>query len=235
MKVHCTPELFNRFPTASFHGVVFEQLQLLDEETAQRWKDQALLHVRESNIQPESLVDVLEIKEWRNAFQTFGLKPSKYHSSIEQLYRRALKGNIIQTQLSLVNLYCYVSVIHRTPMGGYDLQKTSEDIAIRTALAGEEFVAIGEKQAIKSQEGIVVYSDQEGIICWGWNHHDSARTCLNTDTQRAIFFADSATENTRPGAEKAIDTLSEILSNSGCVKVKAFVIDRHNYEVSLSI
>jgi lysyl-tRNA synthetase class 2 len=235
MRVHCAPELFEKFPDASIHGVVFERLDLFDEEIANSWKDRAAQSVRESNIQPEGLVETPAIKEWRNAFQAFGLKPSKYRSSIEQLYRRALKGDIIETHLPLVNLYCYVSIFHRVPMGAYDLQKTQGDISVRAAEAGEEFTAIGEKQAIKSEAGIVVYADDAGVICWGWNHRDSARTCLGPDTQRAIFFADSATEGSRLRATESINTLSESLSSSGCVKLDSFVLDRHNGEVGLSI
>jgi DNA/RNA-binding domain of Phe-tRNA-synthetase-like protein len=234
VKVHCAQELFEKFPAASIHGVVVGQLDLVSEKTAQAWKVKAQQSVADSGIRAEQLVEVPEIREWRNAFQAFGLKPSKYRSSIEQLYRRALKGDIIETRLPLVNLYCYFSLIHRTPMGAYDLQKTSGNIAIRPALAGEEFQAIGEKQAIRSDGEVIVYADQNGIICWGWNHRDCARTCLSADTRRAIFFADSVTESTRAKAEEAIRVLSEVLSSSSCTKIDSFTLDKDNSEAWLS-
>lgn len=235
MRVHCALELFERFPTASIHGVVFDRLDLFDEELAKSWKDRAAQSVRESNIHTEVLVETPAIKEWRNAFQAFGLKPSKYRSSIEQLYRRALKGDIIETSLPLVNLYCYVSILHRAPMGAYDLQRTQGDISVRPARAGEEFTAIGETQPIKSEAGVVVYADDAGVICWGWNHRDCVRTCLGPDTRRAIFFADSAAEASRLQAAESINTLSEVLSSSGCVKLDSFALGQHNSETSLSI
>lgn len=235
MKVHCEQELFEKFPGASIHGVVFDRLDLLESGTDQLWKGRALESVRESGISPELLVEVPEIKIWRSAFQSFGLKPSKYRSSIEQLYRRALKGDLIETRLPLVNLYCYVSILHRAPMGAYDLEKTRGDICIRPAKGGEEFMAIGEKQAIHSEAGVVVYADSEGIICWGWNHRDSARTCLGLDTRRAIFFADSSDAFTRGAAMEAINTLTNALASSGCVKLAAFALDRERFETELPI
>src|SRR5258708_1991552 len=131
MIVRCHQELFEKFPTASIHGVVFDGLGDFNAETADRWKYEALRCVHDSGIKLESLVESAVIKEWRNAFQAFGVKPSKYRSSIEQLYRRALKGEIIHTKYPLVNLYCYVSIIQMVPMGGYDIQKTQGDIAVR--------------------------------------------------------------------------------------------------------
>lgn len=233
MKVQCDQELFNKFPSASVHGVAFERLELLSEEAVRSWKSRALQSVQESNLRSEFLVEVPQIAEWRNAFQAFGLKPSKYRSSVEQLIRRALKGEIIQTPLRLVNLYCYLSIIHRAPMGGYDFGKIQGDIAVRLSEAGEEFAGIGDQQSIRSAEGVVVYADGAGIICWGWNHRDSLRTCLNADTRRAIFFADSVTEQTKPAAEAAINSLSEVLLASGCVENGSFVLTMEHSEAEV--
>jgi DNA/RNA-binding domain of Phe-tRNA-synthetase-like protein len=235
MRVRCEEELFEKFPRASIHGVVFDRLDMLEGGADRVWKGRTLESVRESGISPELLVEVPEIKAWRNAFQSFGLKPSKYRSSIEQLYRRALKGDLIETRLPLVNLYCYVSILHRAPMGAYDLEKTRGDICVRPARGGEEFMAIGEKQVAQCEAGVIVYADAEGIICWGWNHRDSARTCLGLDTRRAIFFADSSDTVTRRAAEEAINTLTAALVSSGCVKLPSFALDRERCETELPI
>jgi lysyl-tRNA synthetase class 2 len=235
MRVRCEQELFEKFPGASIHGVVFDHLDMLKRGADRVWKGRALESVRESGISPEFLAEVPEIKAWRSAFQSFGLKPSKYRSSIEQLYRRALKGDLIETRLPLVNLYCYVSILHRAPMGAYDLEKTRGNICVRPARGGEEFMAIGEKQAAQCEAGVIVYADTEGIICWGWNHRDSARTCLGLDTHRAIFFADSSDTVTRRAAEEAINTLTAALVSYGCVKLTSFALDHGRCETELLI
>src|SRR4051794_1313876 len=131
MIVSCHQELFEKFPTASVHAAVFDLVNKFDAKEGDRWKEMALKTVRASGITLEQIVEAPAIKEWRNAFQTFGVKPSKFRSSIEQLYRRALKGDIIQTSLPLVNLYCYVSLIQMVPMGGYDYKTIEGDVTIR--------------------------------------------------------------------------------------------------------
>src|ERR1700752_1123834 len=118
MIVRCDQELFELFPEASVHGIVFDGVAEFDQAAA--WKQKAIESVASSGFTPETVLESPAVKEWRNAFQRFGVKPSKFRSSIEQLYRRALKQEIIETSLPLVNLYCYVSLIEMVPMGAYD-------------------------------------------------------------------------------------------------------------------
>jgi DNA/RNA-binding domain of Phe-tRNA-synthetase-like protein len=233
MKISCAPQLFDTFPTAAIHGVVFDHVSLFDEQAAGAWAQRAQASVQEHQLPPELIPEAAAIKEWRNAFQQFGLKPSKYRSSIEQLYRRALKGDLIKTPLPLVNLYCYVSLIQMVPMGGYDLRKTEGDIVVRRATPGEEFIPIGESHALNSKTGVVVYADDAGIICWAWNYRDSARTSLSAETQRAIFFADSASQASGARTAQAISLLSEALSSAGCSQLASFALDRQQSEVHI--
>jgi len=235
MNIYCSQEIFEKFPEASIHGVVFDRLDLVTDEIAAEWRLRASQSVSESGITTETLVESPAVKEWRRAFQTFGLKPSKYRSSIEQLFRRALKGEIIQTPLPLVNLYCYVSIINQTPMGGDDLRLVKGDIAIRAAVHSEEFTVIGDSLPIKSEAGVVVYADEAGIICWGWNHRDCARTALNDQTTKAVFFADSAVQESHSRAAEAIRGLSEILSTVGCLEVGSFALNSRNRSYSVDV
>jgi DNA/RNA-binding domain of Phe-tRNA-synthetase-like protein len=230
MIVRCSPEFFDMFPEASIHGAIFDQVNFFSGEVAEIWKNQAQQSVRDSGTGPDPLIELSPIKEWREAFQIFGLKPSKYRSSIEQLFRRALKGDIIQTGLPLVNLYCYISLIQMVPMGGYDLRSVRGDISVRMATAGEEFTAIGARLPIKCDPGVVVYSDEAGIICWGWNHRDSARTCLDADSRTAIFFADSAFAESRYRAAGAIDLLTQALLSAGATRRGSFELNRQASE-----
>jgi DNA/RNA-binding domain of Phe-tRNA-synthetase-like protein len=235
MIVRCHREVFEKFPTASIHAVVFNHVTNVDEDISRRWKVDASESVSNGSITLEGLSEFPEFKEWRNAFQRFGVKPSKYRSAVEQLYRRALKGEIIETKLPVVNLYCYVSLIHVSPMGAYDLEKIQGDIAVRLSRDGEEFLGIGEQQPLISDPGVVVYADDAGIICWAWNHRDAARTSLTQQSDKVIFFADSATSDSRVRAAAAIDQLSEILTSAGANKVGAFVLDEINNEATIEL
>jgi len=224
MQTTVNQEIFEKFPEARFHAVVFEDVNLVNENIAADWKQKAVRAVEAEGIKPELLVEHFAIKEWRDAYHKFGLKPSKYRSSIEQLYKRALKSDYLQTRFPLVNLYCYTSIVNLIPMGGYDVELLKGNVEIRLTEEGEKFQAIGERESIVSPANIVSYADGGGIICWAWNHRDSVRTCLNENTRKAIFFSDSATNRTNEMASKAIRDLSHTLSNAGCKKLDAFVL-----------
>lgn len=224
MIVRCNQELFELFPEASVHGVVFEGVADFDPAVATLWKQKAIASLSASDITSESILESPAVKEWRNAFHRFGVKPSKYRSAIEALLRRALKQEIIETDLPLVNLYCYVSLIEMVPMGAYDLETVQGDIVIRLSKANEAFVGIGDASPLLANAGMVVYSDDGGIICWAWNHRDAARTALTRKTNKAIFFADSASHESESRADSAITLLADALSATGAIQVRRFML-----------
>jgi DNA/RNA-binding domain of Phe-tRNA-synthetase-like protein len=228
MIVGCNQEVFDMFPEASVHGIVFEGVGDFDPAVVAPWKQKAIESVASSGFTIDSILDAPVVKEWRNAFQRFGVKPSKFRSAIEQLYRRALRDEIIETSLPLVNLYCYVSLIEMVPMGAYDLEKVEGDIAIRLSKENEPFLGIGDTTPMMSTPGAVVYSDHSGIICWAWNHRDAARVSLTAETDRAIFFADCAGHESESRARSAMGLLAEALSATGAVELTRFALNRDN-------
>ena len=226
MIVRCDQELFVLFPEASVHGVVFEGVADFDPAVATLWKQKAIENLSAADITSETILESAAVREWRNAFQRFGVKPSKYRSAIEALLRRALKQEIIETDLPLVNLYCYVSLIEMVPMGAYDLETVEGDIVIRLSKANETFVGIGDDNPLISKPGMVVYSDHGGIICWAWNHRDAARTALSQKTNKAIFFADCASQESASRAHSAISLLADALSATGAIEVRRFMLNQ---------
>ena len=235
MIVRCHEELFEIFPTASVHGIVFEGVAEIDPAIATPWKARAIDAVRSSGITSESILASSPVSEWRTAFQKFGVKASKYRSSVEQLLRRALKNEILQTPLTLVNLYCYVSLIQLVPMGAYDLHNVDGDIAVRFSNSGEHFLGIGETDPISCDPGVVVYSDNGGVICWAWNHRDAARTSLTLQTNKVIFFADSASSDSESRAETAMSLMREALTPTAAIETGSFVLNRRNQTATINL
>ena len=226
MIVRCDQEVFEMFPEASVNGIVFEGVADFDPATVAPWKQRAIESVASSGFTSDTVLDAPVVKEWRNAFQRFGVKPSKYRSSIEQLYRRALKQEIIETSLPLVNLYCYVSLIEMVPMGACDVEKLDGDIVIRLSKENETFIGIGDTTPLIAHPGVVVYSDDGGIICWAWNHRDAARVALSPKTNKAIFFSDSASQESESRAANAIALLADAIS--GGQELNRFMLNRAN-------
>src|SRR3954471_9605933 len=83
-----------------------------------------------------------EVAPWRAAYQRFGVKPSKYRSSIENLLRSAVAGRLRSIN-PLVDLYNVISLRHRLPCGGEDLDAIAGDIRLTRAAGDENFVPLG--------------------------------------------------------------------------------------------
>ena len=111
-------------------------------------------------------------------------------------------------------------------MGAYDLEKVEGDIVIRLSKANETFLGIGDANPLISHPGVVVYSDNGGIICWAWNHRDAARTSLSRNTNKAIFFADSALPESESRADSAITLLADAVKATGGIQVTRFVLNQ---------
>jgi DNA/RNA-binding domain of Phe-tRNA-synthetase-like protein len=233
MQIKLDGDFTNLFPEASIQVLVIHDLDHIAVANIERWKAMAINCASTDLIAPQRLSEEPEFQEWRSAYSKFGLKPSKFRSSVEQIWKRALQGHLIQTSVKAVDLYCYISLISRVPMGGYDLDLVQGDLKVRLAKDGEIFRGIGESSSSVVPQGIVVYSDVSNIVCFGWNHRDSLHTCLGQNTQRAIFFADSAIDSSRGRARTALDLLSEALLEAGCQVSFRGELDRQNPSLSI--
>ncbi len=222
MQVKLEDNFLQRFPEASVHALVYEDVDRVTPTIAEQWRARAQAHVRAMDISPDRLIEREEIQEWRNAYSKFGLKPSKHRSSIEQLWKRAAQGNVIQTPVPLVNTYCYVSILTGAPMGGYDLDHVRGDLCLRLASGEEQFTGIGEKEGV------------HGLIK-RLPHRDAACSALRPETRHAIFFADSSLASSRDRAASAIALLREALDEAGARFLVSEKLTVENGEANFSI
>jgi DNA/RNA-binding domain of Phe-tRNA-synthetase-like protein len=235
MRIKLDSDFIARFPEATIHALVYDGVDRITAAIADRWRARAQAHMRALEIQPDRIIERDEIQEWRKAYSQFGLKPSKYRSSIEQLWRRAIQGKLIETGIPTVDTYCYSSIIAGSPMGAYDLNQVHGNLCIRLAQEGEEFIGIGEQQAVSVPAGVVVYADDAGVLCYGWNHRDAASSALRSETHRAIFFADSAHASSKARAANAISLLEEALEESCANFIVKETLTAEKPEVNISI
>src|ERR1700686_5104414 len=105
MQIKLDNAFLNLFPEANIQVLIVEDLEHITKECVEPWKNRAQEHVQASKIDSEHLSQEPEFREWREAYSKFGLKPSKLRSSVEQLWKRALKGEMVETSNLLVNLY----------------------------------------------------------------------------------------------------------------------------------
>jgi DNA/RNA-binding domain of Phe-tRNA-synthetase-like protein len=149
------------------------------------------------------------IAPWRQAYQSFGVKPSKYRSSIESLLRSA-RAQRIRSVNPLVDLYNTVSLTHLLPCGGEDLAAVHGDIRLELASGGEHFVPLGAQDAEPPQPGEVIYRDDAGVICRCWNWREADRTKLTPATTDAFLCIEALPPSGETQLRAACAALAEL-------------------------
>jgi DNA/RNA-binding domain of Phe-tRNA-synthetase-like protein len=184
-------DITNAFPDYRVAFVVAEGLTIAPERPAAL--DQ-LIAEREAAARAKwagmELSQIPGIAAWRAAYKGFGIKQTRYRSSVERLLKNVLAGRSLARVNAFVDLYNAVSLAHVLPLGADDLDRVTPPLCFRTARAGDSFVDMadaedgGEPEAPKPGE--VVYADAAHILCRRWNWRQDARSIIRPETHRAV-------------------------------------------------
>lgn len=204
----------------------------ISEEVLNMLRDQE--NLVEEKFQDVDVNSFPSIAVWREAYRTFGAKPKKYPSSIENLIKRNLSGNRLPHINKLVDIYNFISLKYLLPVGGEDLSKTEGDIQLTFASDDEAPVyLLGEKDARAPYPREVIYKDNLGTICRRWNWKEADRTKLTEETKSAIVVVELLPHE---GASDLMTVLSEFaqLVQGFCgAKTKLGILTVNNTEVEL--
>jgi DNA/RNA-binding domain of Phe-tRNA-synthetase-like protein len=167
------------------------------------------------------------VATWRSAYQAFGVKPSKYKSSIEGLLR-SVKAGRLRSINPLVDLYNMVSLKHLLPCGGEDLAATAGDIRLTRAHGDEPFVPLGGTESELPPPGAIIYRDDLGVICSCWNWREAERTKLTAATTDAFLCIEALPPTDKASLNAACEELARLAGDllGGTASVSEF--DRSN-------
>jgi DNA/RNA-binding domain of Phe-tRNA-synthetase-like protein len=234
MKLSATSELFELFPEARIALVIVHGIDNRPREGASFG---VLLRDAQANavarLEGGPLTEHPRIVCWREAYRAFGAKPKDYPSSIENLARRALKGEPLRSINPLVDLYNVVSLTHLLPAGGEDLDAIEGDILLTRASAAEQPVKLlGESEERAPKPGEVIYRDDRGAICRRWNWKEADRTKLTEKTARAVLVLEAVPPISLEGLEAAARELERLVLEHCGGAARVELLDRQRPEVA---
>lgn len=147
---------------------------------------------------------------WQEAYRDFGIKPRVARPSVDALVRRAASEKGLPRINALVDLYNAVSILHRVPVGGEDLDRYCGHARLILASGDEPFRTSADGEAIleHAEPGEPVWVDDDGITCRRWNWRQTTRTAIHADTARVGFIVDSLDGPDHPGARRAAEALA---------------------------
>lgn len=222
------------------------QAARVDEKVWERYPDYAALVMTVAQLQPgpsshhsETLLreaerqaqiaigdgavhDLPEVARWREAYASFGVKPRDARSSVEALMRRADKG--LPRIDRLTDVYNAISVMHRIPIGGENLDAYIGPPQLVISDGSDTFDAMRDGQRIDEivPEGEVVWRDDAGVTCRRWNWRQCVRTRLDDQTERALFIIDGL----GPDAESCVMETARALVGALSVESPDLLVDQ---------
>jgi DNA/RNA-binding domain of Phe-tRNA-synthetase-like protein len=188
-------DVADAFPRFRVGVVVAENLTIAPERPPAL---DALIREREASARAQwagyELSKIPGVAAWRAAYKAFGVKQTRYRSSVERLVKNVLAGRDLPRVNAFVDLYNAVSLVHVLPLGADDLDRVTPPLAFRYARDGDTFVDMtggGEGDEAGPQEeapkpGEVVYADAANVLCRRWNWRQDARSLITPATRRAI-------------------------------------------------
>ncbi len=188
MKIKIDSAIFEKHPKLLVGVIVLRGI----DNSKRRSVTEQFLNGICAQIQKNFTVDDLNnepaIEAWRKTYREFGANPKKYPSSIEALMKRVIKGSSVPSINTLVDVYNYISLKNRLPIGGEDLDKLCGDVCLTYAEGNDPFIGIGSTKVAYVPKGEVIYRDDAGVTCRRWNYRECDRSKLTTETKNACLI-----------------------------------------------
>ena len=182
-------DIAHAFPDYRVAFVLAEGLTIAPERPAAL---DALIAERENAARARwagtELSQIPGVAAWRAAYKAFGIKQTRYRSSVERLVKNVLAGRPLARVNAFVDLYNAVSLAHVLPLGSDDLDKVTPPLVFRYAREGDSFVDMAEAGEAPEapKPGEVVFADAAHVLCRRWNWRQDARTLITPATARAV-------------------------------------------------
>lgn len=171
-----------------------------------------------------------EIIPYREAFRKIGINPNRYPCSAEALFKRLSKGKDLTHINPLVDLNNAISLKYTLPMGTHSLDGIEDNIMMRVAQVGDNFIPLGTDKIEEPDEGEVVYAVGKDVRTrrWTWRQSEYGKI---TDQTRDVFFPlDGFIDVNKDTVNKARTDLAMKIAEIFGVKTQVGYVDRNHPE-----
>lgn len=144
---------------------------------------------------------------WRDAYAKFKTKKGA-RCSIENLLKRASKGNPVGHITPLVDIYNALSLRYALPFGAEDVDTFEGDLVLKITEGGDAFNPLGEGEE-PTLPGELAYIDDAGAVCRCWNWRDGQRTAITDTTKNAFLIIESVDPERSDDLKQAVDELAD--------------------------
>lgn len=228
------PEIFARFP-GYVRGVV-----LAHEVKNGPSPDELVRLLREAEksvrarLSLDQIAEEPRIKSWREAYRSFGARPSDFRSSVEAMARRALRGDELPSINALVDIGNVISLKYLLPAGGHAIDVLQGDIELRFATGDEEFVAFGSDELEHPLPGEVIFVEDKTVLTRRWTWRQANHTLTLPETTAIEFNVDGLPPVEQEEIETACVELAELVERFCGGRIRIDYLTADNPRISLA-
>lgn len=171
------------------------------------------------------------IHEWREAFRKFKTKKGA-RFAVENLLKRAKKGNPVRSIDPLVDIYNAISLRTGFPIGALDMNKIQGNMSLEVAKGGEPFTAIGEDESDPALPGEVIYRDDQRVTsrCWAWR--DAKEVETTEDSTDILMYSECLKPEWQEKHTQAMNDLATDIEKYLGATVKVQYVDHEHPTVT---
>ena len=227
-------EVFTQFPGYA-RGVVLAQ-GVKNGESSQELV--TLLRDAEASLREQVNIETLaehpRMVSWREAYRSFGAKPSKFRPSMEAMARRVLRDQEIPSINALVDIGNVVSLRHLVPAGGHAIDVVTQDIWLRPASGDEEFIAFGSEEMENPLPGEIIFVEGNTVLTRRWTWRQANHTLTLPETTAIEFNVDGLPPVTTSEIDEACREIIELIERFCGGRTRYEILTQENPRMTLA-
>jgi DNA/RNA-binding domain of Phe-tRNA-synthetase-like protein len=165
-----------------------------------------------------------EVRAWRRAFSTMGLKPTRYRSASEALLRRFRREGSLPRLHPLVDVCNAISLAFAIPVAVFDVSKIAARLEVRYA-TGEEWYLAFSGESERPEVGEVIFADAaDRVHARRWTNRQSAYAAVTDATRAVLIVAEAMHDAARPDITRLTEAVAAELQAMWSVDAKVRVL-----------
>jgi DNA/RNA-binding domain of Phe-tRNA-synthetase-like protein len=169
-----------------------------------------------------------DLVPYREAFETIGINPNRFPSSIEAMGKRVLNGGSLPFIHPVIDLVNGISLNYTVPMGAHDLDQLGGDFEVRFSRDGETFAALGSDQEEVLPAGELIYGDASRVRTRRWIWRQSEWGKVTPESRNVLFPVDGFRGQNLEQVLAARDQLASALAGEFGALVSVHLIDKEH-------
>lgn len=182
----------------------------------------------------EKLAEHPRIASWREAYRSFGAKPSKFRPSVEAMIRRVLRNEQLPSINAIVDIGNVVSLRHLVPAGGHAIDVLKADIELRLATGDELFTPLDSQQVENPLPGEVIFAEGKTVLTRRWTWRQGRHTLVLPNTTAVEFNVDGLPPVPVAEVETACREIAELIEKFCGGQSRQEIVTEANPKVKLA-